>query len=155
MGPVAGIVSDAAQAVQHVFPAHLLEAPEQVAGVVQHDAGVAAFVDQLGDEATHAGVAVGKDPGVVVVAIVGMLEHVLEVADQAAVMASRDGGLVHMEGAGKAGLDLVQVEVGALWVDGVGVVGDFGDRCFSAANIRQAIAQRGKSIAGRSSNHGR
>ena len=62
------IAGDAAQPVEHVAAAHLAQAVEQLAGVVEHDARVAALVDQLGNDVAHAAVAVGEDAGVVVVA---------------------------------------------------------------------------------------
>ncbi len=55
-----------------------------------------------------------EDPGVVVVAVVGILQHVLQVADDARGVqvrpARRDEGLVHVQGAGEARADAAEVD---------------------------------------------
>jgi len=70
------------QRLKNVLAAFLLEAPEQVAGIIQHDARIAALYVQLGQEIGHAPVAAGKGFGVVVLALDGMLKHVLQMTNQ-------------------------------------------------------------------------
>ncbi len=65
--------------------------------------------DQFGNKVTHAFVAPGKDARVMVVALVGMLTHELEIANQIAVRACRNRRLVHVQGAGKSRSNLRQV----------------------------------------------
>jgi len=70
------------QRLKNVLAAFLLEPPEQVAGIIQHDAWIAALYVQLGQEIGHAPVAAGKGFGVVVLALAGMLKHVLQMTNQ-------------------------------------------------------------------------
>ena len=91
MGLIFGIAGDAFEVVNNVVTAHLLQAPQQVAGVVQHDAGVTTVVDQFGDEVGDAGIAPGKDVGVVVIAFTLVFKHVLEITDQLSVGPGGDG----------------------------------------------------------------
>ena len=72
------------------------------------DARIGALPDQLGDQLGHAPVAVGEGLGVVVVALTGVLDHELQVADQCAIGPGRDGGLVHVQGAGEGRADPLQ-----------------------------------------------
>ena len=102
VGLIFGVTGDALEVAQNIFSAHLDESPQQVAGVVEHDAGVAALVNEFGDEVAHAAIAPGKDARVVVVAVALVIKHMLQVADQFTIGSGRDGGLMHMEGTGKA-----------------------------------------------------
>jgi hypothetical protein len=110
VGLHAGIAGQKAQGLEDVVPAHLLEAPEQGAGVIEHDPRIAALTDQLGDQLRHAPVALGKGLSVVVVALPRVLEHVLQVGDQLAAGAGRNRGLVHVQGTGEAGADPFQLQ---------------------------------------------
>ena len=102
MGLNRGIGGEEPEGIKDVAAAHLLETPEQIAGVIEHDARIAALSDQLGDEIGEAPVAVGEGFGVVVIALARVLQHVLEMGDQRAVGTGRNRGLVHVERAGKA-----------------------------------------------------
>lgn len=96
MGLILRLTGDALQVVENVIPPHLDESPQQVAGVIEHDAWVAALVNQLWDKISHAAIAPGKDAGVVVVAVALMLKHILQIANQLTIRSSGDGGLMHV-----------------------------------------------------------
>jgi hypothetical protein len=100
------------QGLEDVAPAHLLEPPQQVAGVIEHDPRVAALLDQLGQQVGQAAVALGEGFGVVVVALSRVLKHVLEMGDQRPVGPGGDGGLVHVQGTGKGGVKVLQLQIG-------------------------------------------
>jgi len=128
------------QVADDVFAAHLAEGPEQVAGVVEHDAWIFALANKLWNPFAHAFVAPGKDAGVVVVTFALMLEHVLKVADGIAIWPSGDGGLVHVEGAGESSGDVLKVEVGVGGENAIAVISNGSDRGFPAAYIGQSGA---------------
>ena len=100
----AGVAGELVQRIEDVAPAHLLEAPQQGAGVIEHDPRIAALCNQLRDQIRHAAVALGKGFSVVVIAFAWVLQHVLEMADQLTMGPGGDGGLMHVERAGKAGV---------------------------------------------------
>lgn len=104
-----GVGGEAFEVAQDIIASHLLQAPEQVAGIVEHDAGVATLTDQIGDEVGHATIAFGKRSGVVVVTDLGVLEHVLQVGNQLTVGSGGDGGLMHVEGDRKSGGDAIEL----------------------------------------------
>jgi len=110
-----GIPGEPVQRHKNVRAAHLLEAPEQVAGIIQHDARIAALCDQLGQEIGHAPVAAGKGFGVVVIALAGMLKHVLQMADQFSPGPGRDLRLMHLHGAGQDRADRFQSQRRLAW----------------------------------------
>lgn len=60
-----------------------------------------------------------------VIAIVWMLEHVLEIANQFAVSACGDRGLVHVEGTSEGGLNRVKAEICGGKEDGIGGIRNF------------------------------
>ena len=97
-----------------VIPAHLLHAPEQIAGVIEHDPRIAAGVDQLRDQIRHAAVALRKGFGVVVIPLIGVIEHVLQMRDQLAVATRRNGGLVHVQSTGESRADVGGVQVAVI-----------------------------------------
>ena len=122
MGLIAGVAGQALQGLEDVVPAHLLESPEQITGVIQHDPRIAALLNQLGDDRSHAAVALGEGGGVVVVALAAVLLHVLQVGDQGPLVARRDRGLVHVQRTGKGRLDCLQLQVGVGEEDGAGML---------------------------------
>ncbi len=71
--------------------------------------GVGQVADEIGDPR----VALGEDGGVVVVAVPGVLEHALQVADESGrseiPSAGGDGGLMHMQCEGQGRSDLANV----------------------------------------------
>jgi hypothetical protein len=73
---------------------------------------MAALLDQLGEEVGKAPVALRKWFGVVVIALAGVLQHVLQVGDQFPLRAGWNRGLMHVERTGKARADLLQLERG-------------------------------------------
>ena len=77
-----GVVGETFEVVENIASSHLPQSPKQVPRVVQHDARVAPLADQVGDEVSHAAIAVGKWPGVVVVPVVGVLKHILQRPNQ-------------------------------------------------------------------------
>lgn len=105
-----GITGQVAPGICDVAAAHLLGSPEQIPGDVEHDPRVAALLDQLRDQIGQAAVALGKGLGVVVIALPRVLKHVLEVGDQLPASARRDGRLVHVQRAGKARAQLIELQ---------------------------------------------
>ena len=97
-----GITGQVVKGSGDVVAAHLDHTPEQIAGVIEHDPRAASFPDQLRDQIRHAAVALREGLGVVVVPFAGVFKHVLEMRDQRSINASRDGGLVHVQGTGEA-----------------------------------------------------
>ena len=102
------IAGQIAQRIKDVVAAHLLESPEQSAGVIEHDAWLAAILYQLRNQRRHAFVAVGEWFSVVVIPLAGMFNHVLQMGNQPTVPACRDGGLMHMQRTAEAGVDLFE-----------------------------------------------
>jgi hypothetical protein len=96
MGMKTGITGDPFQPIQNVIPPHLLQPPEQINGVIEHDARIAALIHQIGDKLSHATIAPGKNTGVVVISLLPMLKHILQIADQLTLRSGWDGGLVHV-----------------------------------------------------------
>ena len=94
--------------------AHPAQPVEQAAGVFEHDPRPRAFSDELRNEFAHPLVAPVEDGGIVVVSHMGMLHHVLQIADQAGrvqvLAASGDQRLVHVERIGEAATDRAEVD---------------------------------------------
>ena len=103
------------QRLKNVLAAFLLEAPEQVAGIIQHDARIAALYVQLGQEIGHAPEAAGKGFGDVVLALAGMLKHVLQMTDQFSQGPCRDRRLMHLHGIDKDRADRFQSQRRSAW----------------------------------------
>ena len=108
MGLRLGVAGEMLQRIEDVAATHLLEAPQEGAGVIEHDPGTAAFADQLRNQIRHPAVALRKGFGVVVVALARVIKHVLQMIDQLTLRACRDGGLMHVQCAGKAGANPFQ-----------------------------------------------
>ena len=112
MGLQAGITGELLEGLEDVEAAHLPKAPEQIAGVIEHDPRIAAALNQLRNDVGEALVALGKGLGVVVIALTWVLHHVLQMGDQFSLGASWNRGLVHVQGTGEARADLLQLEIG-------------------------------------------
>ena len=134
-----GIAGQEAQGFGDVMPPHLLHTPEQGAGVVEHDARAAAAGDQLGDQLRHAPVAVGKGLGVVVIALVWMLQHELEMGDQRSISASGNRGLMHVQCTGKSRAKVAQGSIGVAEPIGIVALHQRLQLRFSAADRRQRL----------------
>ena len=102
VGLKGGITGQPLQRFEYVVSTHLLESPQQIAGVIQHDPRIGTLSKQLGDDVGQTPIAVGKGFSVVVVTLTGMLNHVLEVGDQLTVGTGWNRGLVHVQGTGEA-----------------------------------------------------
>ena len=139
MGLNRGIGGQEPEGIEDVAAAHLLETPEQIAGVIQHDAWITTLSDQLGNEISEAPVAVGEGFGVVVIAFAGVIQHVLEMGDQLATNSSRNRGLVHVERAGKARAQLLRLPVAAPRNHRPLLLHQLQDRGFAAGNRRQGV----------------
>ena len=96
-----GIARETFQCLDDVVAAHLLKAPEQVSRVIQHNPRIASFSNQLGDNLSKPLVAVSKGLSIVIVALVAMLQHVLQMGDKFSIQPRRNCGLMHMESTGK------------------------------------------------------
>ena len=137
------------QSTADIAAAHLANAPEQIAGVIQHHSRIAAFGDQLRNEIGQAPVALGKGLGVVVIALSGMLRHVLEMGDEGAIGACRHRGLVHVQRAGETRLQRAPIQVAVLKPEGARLMGGRTDCRFLAANgWIEALHVRGRKQAG-------
>ena len=66
------------QCLGNVLSPHLRHAPKQISGVIEHDSRAAVFSDQLGNQISHASVAVCKGLCVVVVSLIAVIQHVLQ-----------------------------------------------------------------------------
>ena len=105
-----GITGQVMPGLGDVAAAHLLGPPEQIAGDVEHDPRAAALLDELGDQIGQAPVALREGLGVVVIPLVGVLQHVLEVGDQRSIGARRDRRLMHVQRAGKPRAQLIELQ---------------------------------------------
>jgi hypothetical protein len=98
---VARLDGDRAQRVDHVVGAHFPQPVEQRARVLEHHPRLRPLVDQLGDELAHPLIAPAEHRGIVVIADVGVLGHVSQVADQRSrsqrPTPGRNERLVHMQ----------------------------------------------------------
>ena len=100
---VGGIAGDPPEIVKDILTPHLPQSPQEIPGVVQHDARITPLRNELGNNVPHAPIAISEGARIVIIAFIRVLEHVLEVRDQLPVMASRDRGLVHVKGDRKGG----------------------------------------------------
>ena len=107
-----GVTGQEPQRLGDVAASHLFHAPEQGARVIERDPRAAAGIDQPGDELRHAPVAVGEWLGIVVIALVGMLQHELEMGNQSSVCPGRDAGLMHVQRTAEARAEGVELSVG-------------------------------------------
>lgn len=97
--------------------------------------GLRAIRNQFWNPVAHTAIAPGKGTRIVVVARVGVLEHMLEVRDRLAVGSGGNGGLVHMERARKPGGYLIKVEIGLGQKNGVVVLDESTNLSFVAADV--------------------
>lgn len=119
------IAGNSLEMIQNVVTPHLLKSPEEITRIVEHNAGIAALRNQFRNKFSYTAVAPSEGSCVVVIAIVWMLEHMLEIADQFAVSACGDRGLVHVEGTSEGGLDRVKAEICGGKENGIRGIGDF------------------------------
>src|ERR1035438_9829025 len=109
--------------------------------VVQHDARLLSFMDQLRNEFVHALVAPGEDPLVVAGFVVPEVPHKLEIADHRGggqvVSAGRNQRLVHVEGIAECAPHAAKVDTGLAQVSGSRSRQALGDDLFRTANVRQ------------------
>ena len=73
------IAGQVAKGCHDVVPPHLLQPPEQIPRVIEHDPRAASLRDQVWDEICHPPIALGKRFGVVVISIVRVFHHELQV----------------------------------------------------------------------------
>ena len=148
---VARVDGDRAQGLEHVVGAHLPQSVQERARVLEHHPRLAALLEELGNELAHALVAPAEHRSVVVVLEVGVLVHVLQVADQPSaadvVPPGRDQRLVHVQRDRERRLDpgqrlrhLVAEEDRAL----TGRPHGLGDQRLGAADVRQPVDVLGK-----------
>jgi hypothetical protein len=106
-----GIAGQRCEGLENGLAAHLLEAPQQGAGIIEHDPRIATFADQLVNEIHHAPVTLGQRLGVVVVTLPRVFEPVLQMGDQLTTCNRRNGGLVLVQCAGKTRAQLLYLQV--------------------------------------------
>ncbi len=137
------IVRDRPEALEDVVKPHVAQPVQQAARVLEHDARVAALVDEPRYELPHALVAPVEHGRVVVVADVGVLHHVLQVADDPCraqvVAAGRNQRLVHVQRLGEAARQRAHVHAASRQVEGPALGGRLGDRVLRAADVRQPV----------------
>ena len=104
------VTGEVVECIANVAAPHLLDSPEQIARIVEHDSWVAAFVDQFRQQVGKTPIAVGEWLCVVVVTLVGVIEHVLKMGDQAVVRPRRHRWLVHVKSTGKSGTQLFKID---------------------------------------------
>ena len=114
--------SNRPQLVDHVVQPHLPHAVQQTSRVLQHDPRLFPIADQLRNELAHPLVAPVKNGRVVIVADVGVVHHVFEVADHLGrlqiVATGRDQRLMHMQRVGEAAVGAAQVDATFRQVEG-------------------------------------
>ena len=102
VGLQARVTGEGFKGGEDVLAAHLLETPEQIPRIIEHDPGIAALANQLGNDLGKSFVAVGKGIGVVVITLARVLIHVLQMGDQLSVGPGWNRGLMHVERTGKS-----------------------------------------------------
>ena len=95
------ITGEIAECSSDVVTTHLVNSPEEVAGIIEHDPWIAAFADQLRNEIRHAPVALREGFRVVVVAFSLVFNHVLQMRNQFPAFACRNRGLMHVQSTGE------------------------------------------------------
>ena len=100
----------------------------------------------------EAPIAMGKGFGVVVVALCRMLQHVLKMGDEFSLGPGWNRGLVHVERTGKAGADLLQLQMGARQEHRIAVLHQVEDLRFRASDRRQGVVVHGGGVVMERSN---
>ena len=70
----------------------------------------AALIDQFRQQVGKTPIAVGEWFGVVVITLIGVIQHVLKMRDQALVRPRRHRWLVHVKSTGKAGMQVIKID---------------------------------------------
>ncbi len=104
------ITGEVMECIANVATPHLLDSPEQIARVIEHDSWAAALVDQFRQQVGKTPIAVCEWFGVVVITLIGVIQHVLEMGNQAVVRSRRHRRLMHVESAGKAGMQVFKID---------------------------------------------
>ena len=111
---VVGMLREGAEGLEDVAQPHAVQPVQQRAGVLQHHARLLALFEELGDELPHALVAGEKGAGVVIVAHLRVLQHVLQVADDRrgaqVVAAGGDQRLMHVQRDGRGAAQTSEVD---------------------------------------------
>ena len=134
------------QGLEDVAATHLLEAPEQGAGVIEHDPRVAALRDQPGQDVNQASVTLGERLGVVVIALAGVIHHVLQMGDQLPVGTGGNGGLMHVQRTGKGRLQPLEPQRRALGRPAPRLLHRRLDLSLPASNGGQAVEHHGRKV---------
>ncbi len=145
-----GIAGEVAEAVEDVVQAHLPEAMEQAARILEHDPRALAAPDQLGDELAHPLVAPVEDRGVVIVADLRMIHHVFEIADDgrpAQILAPGwNQGLVHVQRTREEAPGPLEVDPALGQIDGTRSGDRLGDERLRAAEVGEIAEGFGKRL---------
>ena len=91
------ITGEIAQCACDVLTTHLVNSPQKVAGIIEHDPWIAPLADQLRNEISHSSVTLREGLRVVVVAFARILEHVLEMGNQFSALTGRNRWLMHVQ----------------------------------------------------------
>jgi len=144
---IARIAGDGAETLEDVVEPHRVEPVKQGPRVVEHDAGLLARGDELRYELAHTLIAPVKNRGVVVVARIRMVHHVLEIADDLGPLGRlvRIGNqrLVHVQGDSVGALDIVPVDSAFGQENRFIITGRLGDRILRTGEIGQTVNVRG------------
>ncbi len=123
---------------------------EEASRVLEHDSRLLAVLDQLGNELPHALVAPMEDGGVVVVADVLVIHHVLEIADylrRARIVASGGNqGLLHVKSVGEEAPGAVEIDATLGQVDRPRPGDSLGDDVLRAAEVGEVTDVLGKRL---------
>ena len=124
---------------------------QKAAGIFEHHPRPLALTHKLGDELTHPFIAPMEDGSIVVVPDLGVVHHVLQVANNLSrsqvAAATGDQRLVHMQRDGKGALDAFEVDEGAANHYGAtgGLTPDFVARAITL--VKKNFTLRGCGIA--------
>jgi len=136
-----GIGGEMLERIEYVACAHLTQAVEETAGIIEHDARLSTFVQKLRNERAHALVAPAEHRGIVSIRNLRVLKHVAEVADDwGGGEIARPGGdqrLMHVESDGEAGGGVGEVD--GRTRNRRGIRGRGSDKGLGAADIREIV----------------
>ena len=89
------------EGLRDVTAPHLLQTPQQIPGIIQHDPWLTPLRHELRQQISHTAITLGKRFSVVVITLTRVLRHVLQMGNEGPIRARRHGGLMHVQSTGK------------------------------------------------------